>query len=263
MQNLSLDITAGAILSSAFICRVFGVPASTSMLLGLGIAIWLIYTADHLLDARKVTGEATNPRHRFHQQYFKHIVVVAVLLFCLGVYNATRLSQSTIELGLILAGLSGIYFVYLALSKSDKHKEFFAAVVYSAGVFTGPVSLLPSFETLHAITFIQFFLLASVNLLLFPLFEVEMDDLESMNSIALRQGRKVILGRALTLLIIKALLIIAGFILGYNQQGQQFVFIAMGLVLLLMVIQPDWFRKANRYKLAGDGIFLIPGLALL
>lgn len=263
IQNLSLDITAGALLSSAFVCRVFDVPVSTSMLVGLGIAIWLIYTADHLLDARKVNGIATNPRHRFHQQYAKYIITAAIALFGLGIYNATRLPAATIRLGLILAGLSAVYFVYLALSRTDRHKEFFAAVVYSAGVFTGPVSLLPSWDLLHVITFLQFFFLASVNLLLFPLFEVEMDDSQSMSSIALRQGHKVIIGRSGALLTAIVLLIGLSFAQGYNQQGQQYVFLTMVLVLLLMVLQPAWFRKASRYRLAGDGIFLIPGLALL
>ena len=263
IQNLSLDITAGALLSSAFICRVMNVPINTAMLVGLGIAIWLIYTVDHLLDARKVSGPATNPRHRFHQRYFKPIALSALLLFVLGVYNATRLPIQTVKLGILLAGLSGMYFLYLALSKSDRHKEFFAAVVYSAGVFTGPVSLLSSWDWAYLITFLQFFILASVNLMLLPVFEVEMDDSQQMSSIALRQGKRALIIRALTLLFINALLIARGFFLNLNAYGQQDVFVAMTLVLQLMAWQPGWFARGQRYRLAGDGIFLIPGLALL
>jgi hypothetical protein len=49
IKNLSLDVTAGAVISSLFVGKVFKVQLSLNMIFGLGIAIWLIYTVDHLM----------------------------------------------------------------------------------------------------------------------------------------------------------------------------------------------------------------------
>ena len=54
VQNLSLDITAGAVIMTLFLGQVFEVEVSGTMVAGLAIAIWLIYTADHLFDAFKL-----------------------------------------------------------------------------------------------------------------------------------------------------------------------------------------------------------------
>ena len=51
VQNLSLDITAGAVVMSFFVAHLLGVALTVSMVIGLAIAIWLIYTLDHLKDA--------------------------------------------------------------------------------------------------------------------------------------------------------------------------------------------------------------------
>ncbi|WP_339608375.1 hypothetical protein [uncultured Roseivirga sp.] len=50
IQNLSLDVTAGAVICSLYVAKLFEVRLESSMLVGLGVAIWLIYTIDHLFD---------------------------------------------------------------------------------------------------------------------------------------------------------------------------------------------------------------------
>lgn len=263
VQNLSLDITAGAVISSFYIAQVFGVEMSSQMGMGLGIAIWLIYTADHLWDAYRVEGTAINPRHAFHQKYFKPILFLAGLLFAIGVYNTFKLPLQTIELGFGLVGLTGLYFLYLKVSKLHRQKEFFAAFVYVAGIFIGPLSMLENWDWLYLVLFVQFFLLAYVNLMLFPLFEMEADNKQGMASIALNRGprsTKKLIGVAS---LANELIIVFCIGFGYNDSKVQFMILAMSLSLLLLIKAPSFLKKYNLYRIIGDGIFFLPGLALL
>ncbi len=263
VQNLSLDITAGAVISSFYIAQVFGVEMTFQIGIGLGIAIWLIYTADHLWDAYRVKGIAINPRHAFHQKYFRQILVLAGLLFAVGVYNTFHLPRPTIELGLGLVALTGLYFLYLRLSRLHRQKESFAAFVYVAGIFIGPLSLLETWDWLYLVLFVQFFLLAYINLMLFPLFEMEEDNKQGMASIAINRGTKPTKKRIGIALIINELIIVICIGFGFNDSKVQFMILAMSLSLLLLIQAPPFLKKYNLYRIIGDGIFFLPGLALL
>lgn len=263
VQNLSLDITAGAVISSFYIAQVFGVEMSTQVGVGLGIAIWLIYTADHLWDAYRVEGAAMNPRHAFHQKYFKPILSLAGLLFAIGVYNTLKLPLQTIQLGFGLVALTGLYFLYLRVSKQHRQKEFFAAFVYVAGIFIGPLSMLENWDWLYLVLFVQFFLLAYVNLMLFPLFEMEEDNSQGMTSIAINRGAKSTKKRIGIALIINEFIIVFCIGLSFNDSKVQFMILAMSLSLLLLIKAPPFLKRYNLYRIIGDGIFFLPGLALL
>ncbi len=263
VQNLSLDITAGAVISSLYIAKVFKVELSNQVLLGLAVAIWLIYTTDHLWDGYRVKGEAVNPRHAFHQRHFKLIFGIAVFVFGFGVYNTFELPSDTIWFGLGLVALTGLYFLYLKLSKAHLQKELFAAFVYVAGIFVGPMSLLENLDWLMLVAFIQFFLLAYVNLMLFPLFEQEEDNKQGMASIVINRGAKQTRKRIALALIFNGLIAIACIGLGFNESRFQFIVLAMSWPLLLLFIRQDVFRPYQLYRIIGDGIFFLPGLALL
>lgn len=263
IQNLSLDIVAGAVISSLFIAELFQVSLDIHLLLGLSIAIWLIYTIDHLLDARKIKGEAVNPRHAFHQKNQILIGALALLFFVLGIYNAFYLPASTIKLGLVLIFLSGAYLYYLNWSNTNQAKEPFAALVYSAGIFAGPISLVNTFNWVYLVLFVQFFLLAYSNLMLFPLFEKEQDGQEGMKSIAIRKG-DLLTGRFIRIaLLINFILIVVTATFVNSLGSSQSIVLLMTLVLLALLLWPQYFVKYQLYRILGDGIFFLPGLFLL
>lgn len=263
VQNLSLDITAGAVISSLYIAKVFKVELSNQVLLGLAVAIWLIYTADHLWDGYRVQGEAVNPRHAFHQRHFKLILGIAVFVFGFGIYNTFELPSDTIWFGLGLVALTGLYFLYLKLSKAHLQKELFAAFVYVAGIFVGPISLLEHWDWFILLPFIQFFLLAYVNLMLFPLFEQEEDDQQGMASIVINRGPNQTKKRIALALILNGMIAIVCIGIGLNESKVQFMLLAMSWPLLLLFIRQDAFRQYQLYRIIGDGIFFLPGLALI
>ena len=262
VQNLSLDITIGAVISSLFLARVMNVEVSAYMMIGLAIAIWLIYTFDHLRDAYKTKGRANNPRHAFHQRYFKEVSSVALIVFALGLYNLKYLPKETIYLGLVLVGLSGLYFVYLMLAKKAISKELFAATVYVAGIATAPLSLAETVEAEWVILLLIFWILAYANLLIIPSYEVELDKSDNQSSVVTRLG-ELRVKRLLLFLLVLCTLLIQYF--GYltNLSAAYPILILMVSTLLILVIRPQYFRKYQLYRILSDGIFFLPGIALL
>ncbi len=267
IQNLSLDVTAGAIICSAFIAELLQVGLQLSMLLGLGIAIWLIYTIDHLFDAHKSGVNTTNARHKFHKKHFKSIMSVAVIIFIAGLYNVFSLPWLTVKLGLVLAILVAIYIASLHLLdlKKTGHKEFLAALIYSFGVFTAPLSLLDRIDTLAIIIFATFFLIVMANLLLFPLFEEESDRQDELQSVVTLYGKTTVRRLCTTTI---SLCMVAIVFLSTLKDGKSWLmvcalFFLMAMVLTSMLIWPKFFKQSNRYRFAGDGIFLLPIIYLL
>lgn len=262
VQNLSLDITLGSVISSMFLARVMGVEVTSSMMTGLAIAIWLIYTFDHLRDAYKAPGEANNPRHAFHQKFFKPIVGVAVVVFSVGVYNLQYLPWATIEIGLVLVVLSGLYFIYLMLAKKAINKELFAATVYVAGIATAPLSQVNSFQIEWLLVLIAFWILAYGNLLIIPLYEVELDEKDNQESIVTRLGVKKVRSILIWLLILCTVLIQY---YGYESGNMQayIIMLLMVFTLIVLLVRPRYFRQFQLYRILSDGIFFLPGILLL
>jgi len=263
VQNLSLDITAGALISCLFVGSVFGVEIDNHMLTGLGIAIWLIYTFDHLRDARLSSFRPVNPRHAFHYDHQRVLIGLAALVFCVGIVNAFYLPIETIRLGVLLAMVSGFYFLYIHKSKKQWSKELLAALVYTAGVFTAPFSLLESSSWTYWVIMFQFFLMAYANLMIIPLYELEIDQEDGANSLVRNLGLKkaelairLILG--LNMLIILVFLGVLG-----QEERSQLIFMAMMLPLLFLLSKHAFFKKGMLYRIICDGIFFLPAIYFL
>ena len=231
------------------------------MMSALAIATWLIYTLDHLWDAQKVPGKTVNPRHAFHRQHAKIIIVFGGVAATIGIYNVFQLPRQTIISGLILGGLSMLYFVYLRWSKSNIQKAFFAALVYAAGIATAPVSLLSRFETNHFRLVAVFFMLAYANLLIIQLYEQELDK-NDKPSLIMKLGARKVQIRILFALAVCFMLIV--WVLEETGEAAVF-FIVVGMILTLLIITlfPQRFRSFQLYRILSDGIFFLPSLYLL
>ncbi|MEO8760594.1 MAG: hypothetical protein ABI448_06880, partial [Bacteroidia bacterium] len=79
-QALSLDVVAGAAVFSLAISKYYQVKISWSALICQSIAIWLIYTFDHLLDAKKTAGDPSTYRHQFHKKNKKTLLTASAVL---------------------------------------------------------------------------------------------------------------------------------------------------------------------------------------
>src|SRR5689334_7150262 len=79
LNILSVDVALGAVCCAAWFATLFEVTLRPHAFVVLGLTVWIIYTADHLLDAKRTEGVASTKRHRFHQQHFSFLVVVLIL----------------------------------------------------------------------------------------------------------------------------------------------------------------------------------------
>ncbi len=255
IQNLSLDITIGSVVMTLFVGEILEVKVTLNMAFGLAIAIWLIYTADHLLDAYKSKGSVTNPRHAFHSKYFKFIISIALLVFSLGLVNLTQLPESTIWIGGILALISLVYLLYSYFSKKAINKELFAAIVYAVGICVAPLSLLDEIGIESISLMIILSLVAYGNLLIISVFEEKLDRNDKVKSVAIRKETSG------TLKLIHVVLILAFIssviMLITNGLDHAYTLLIVMIAVLFLTIR---YRSnfINQYRLICDGIFLIP-----
>lgn len=245
-----------------FLGRVFEVEVTNSMIIGLVIAIWLIYTIDHLLDAYKSKDRSVNPRHAFHQKYFRVITSVALLVFALGLWNLKYLPDETLIFGAILAVVSGLYLLYSFMSKKPFNKELFAAFVYTAGVSTAPLSIAHSIDWVQAILVFQIFVLAYANLLIIPLYEHDIDVEDHHASVATLKGVSMVKQRVLLLCSLNLILFAIQFVLmkSYPFQG---LILMMTFIIFILINSQDLFRKYQLFRILADGIFFLPALYLV
>ncbi|HZI26137.1 MAG TPA: hypothetical protein VFD46_13730, partial [Chryseolinea sp.] len=129
---LSVDIAAGAVVSALFFAKIFDVQIKPYGLIALGLTVWIIYTIDHLRDAKNIKHSASTERHRFHQQYFH------ALIFCLGLavlvdaVTIFFIRRQVLEWGLILWVAVVVYLMFQQFLRFLK--EFFIATLYTSGV---------------------------------------------------------------------------------------------------------------------------------
>src|SRR5258708_19860438 len=135
---LSIDVVAGAVVSGLFIARILQVHILPWGLAVLGLTVWVIYTTDHLLDARRLGAPAATARHRFHQSHFRELVMVLAVVVVIDVAMTFLIRKPVLSSGLALAGMVGIYLLIQHSLKSLK--ELSATLLYCSGVALPPLS---------------------------------------------------------------------------------------------------------------------------
>ena len=80
---LSLDVVAGALAGMLFFSDLLGVEVSGKAFVVLALAVWSIYTFDHLWDAKSTKNIPRSDRHYFHYRNFRPMVFAFVLAFFL------------------------------------------------------------------------------------------------------------------------------------------------------------------------------------
>ena len=264
-QALSLDIVFGAAIFSMAIGKYYQIKTSWNTLICQSIAIWLIYTFDHLLDAKKIKGDASTFRHQFHKEHKKTVLIISFIVLIFGIINLYYLPPIILKTGLI-----GLFFVCIYFFISHKllfwGKEICISLLYTFGIFAGPVcSLEVNLQLIQYILILQVFLLVFTNLLLFSWFDVLKDKQDGHTSIVIQLGKNI------TELIIKLVLIVSItlnitllFLSVYTTTLiMQLVLLMMYSILILLFKKDILFRTNDFYRVIGDGIFFIPILFLL
>ncbi|MCH7513460.1 MAG: hypothetical protein IH947_05880 [Bacteroidetes bacterium] len=266
LQALSLDITLGGGIGALFIAAYLGVTLSVFTLLELIIVVWLIYTLDHLLDAGTLFRKPVTFRHKLHWENSTNIWGVWSFFLIVAFSFLFRLPAMTLVYGGLLVLLVTFYFISIKLSGKRQlyHKETVAAVAYAAGIFVGPLSIYEGDVSWDIwLLFLEYAGLALINLLIFSLFEKDVDRHEEFNSIVMSIGyHKVMI---ITKILAGIILLTSVLCVFLNTQNADFLKTqilvgCMDLVLLLIIFKKNLFSKNERYRIMGDFIFLIPVL---
>ena len=267
---LSLDVVLGAGLMCYFYAYCLRINPAWTAYMALGIAVWLIYTLDHLWDARKIPHEANTLRHRFHQKNFVVLSIVWLIIALLGAWLAlSLLTQAVFWYGLILCALVLGHFL-LSLIDGLKNtlfiqKETRTALIYSLGVALAPVSLSLDFSYLMlSLITAQVFLIAWVNLLIISYFEYESDqrDVHISTAIKLGKGKTI---KLVNILIVSQIIVgLISFVLfDIYLFLPLFILILMSLTLVLIIEKRSYFKENERYRALSDAIFYLPIILIL
>jgi len=161
-------------------------------------------------------------------------------------------------------GLGAIVIVYFIVQrKLGFLKEILGALLYCVGVMLPIIALSKmSFNNLMSVPAILFFNTALINLILFSWFDREKDLQDNHTSLVTRVGNTASRGILYFLFITHLGLIIYAFDSGF-EISILLVFVSMYLVLLFIFLKAEWFSFNDRYRLAGDAIFLIPLIYLI
>jgi len=169
---LSLDAPTVAVLWTWFLAASVHISLPLISTAAMAIAVWMLYAADRLLDARLLdarplhTGDLLH-RHRFHHRHRS--------LFLLGILAASvalallipRLHPHAIRLDLILGALLAGYFI-LVHATGSAHRlpnEIAVGLFFSAAVFIPTVARAPQLRFNLLPVAALFALLCSLNCL--------------------------------------------------------------------------------------------------
>jgi len=257
---LSLDVAAGAVICALFFAKIFDVIILPYGVISLGLTVWIIYTADHLIDAQKVKRPASTERHRFHQRYFKTLFALLIIAVLIDATQLFFIRKTVFIVGLALALLITIYFLlqrYLRFLK-----ELIGALLYTGGVLLIPWSVKnTSYDSVQIILITQFIITALINLLLFSWFDKNQDEQDQHSSFATTMGWDATKNFIIALFFLQAILAVVQFAIW--EEKPVIIVVLMNVLLLLIFINRKYFEAEDRYRLLGDAVFFVPLIYLL
>ncbi|WP_209332269.1 hypothetical protein [Lunatimonas salinarum] len=194
---LSLDVAFGACAGMYFFARLFRVELALAAFVLMALSVWVIYTFDHLLDARHMQTSHASPRHRFHQRYFSVLRVALPVAAVVVVVGAFLLLPSK-QLFAAALMLGGLILLNLLLTQYYKQplapwKETSIALFYVLGILLLPLfnKELPTLNLAWIAIAFGYFLLAWYNLVFLSLLDCKTDKLSGQRSLATFLGHRL------------------------------------------------------------------------
>ncbi len=268
---LSLDIVLGALSGSIMAQKVFNTPINYSWLIILGISVWIIYTADHLLDSIKSKNLIAAERRLFYRKYFKLLFVLEIFFLIIVLYMSFKLIEiKLIKAGLIIGLLIAFYFLMLYLFNAKKtlllQKEMIVALIYTTGIFIAPVSkVYPDINIYQILIIISFFLIVWADILLIAIFELNKDIHDNFTSLPVIIGIESTAGFMSILLYIAFIFIVL--ISLFSQINtiytmSSIILFVIGISQIIIYKQRYCFSKNDIYRFATEAIFFLPAFMI-
>lgn len=269
LNLLSVDVVLGAMAGMLFFSDLLDVYLRPEVYLLLGIAVWVVYSIDHLLDSRKLKkGNTHLPRHQFHRKNFRRIFSAVAIFALLGLFVLLFSGYTKILIvpGAVLMSVVALWFFILHLTgmRASWLKEVSTAGVYVAGICLGPSTMAEAEKLDHYFwTFaVLYFFLACLNLLILSYQDAEEDRDAGFGSI-LTVLSKLQLKIAIVILgifvpLISFLLI---FIFSSYYSLQAAILALIGMYHLLEFFRKGQKKETTRAKL--EASFLLPFVLLV
>jgi hypothetical protein len=255
LNVLSIDVVSGAICCAVFFARVTRAHPKIIELVLLGMAVWIVYTMDHLLDAKRISTETITIRHSFHKKYFKPLLLAVGVLTFISIFFIPQLPRVHIISGIVLALIVLFYLVFQ--SQLGVIKEFLIAIGYTVGL------LIPSFQSVelsrgYIALIVQFVIAAFMNLLLFAYFDLDADAYQGQTSMAQSIGK-----RKCRYVLVIAFAVSSYITISLNFWSPSIYVWMISVVQLFLLIFGKYFQSQERYRLIGDAAFIIPAIYFL
>ena len=265
---LSLDVVLGAMAGMLFFSRLLRVPLFWEAYVLLGMAVWCIYTADHLLDARKLPVGSSEDRHHFHRNHFNALVISLFIVGDLGFYGAIVYFGIGPELflgvglGILILGI--MLMIRKFVAKNVWLKELSSAVFYVIGIAWLPWYQVDPIEyswTALLLTMV-YMGLAYLNLMMLSSLDSDKDKEYGFNSIStlLSPGKHLRIIQQLAMLLI-TISILSLVLLNSLQR------IFPAILLVMLFIHYLSFFKSNlssgQIRMRMEAAFLVPAILLL
>lgn len=291
LNILSLDVAFGAWAGGNMAIILLGVKMPFAWQWSLPLSVWVIYTADHLLDAFNLKEKAETRRHSFHVRNFRTVSTVWIL--CLGVcvfLLPFLLPLEAVLSGVLLGCVSLIHFTgihFIGKSRSVLFlKEWGVGTIYTAGIWGIPVimkyndygsvfpgnhlgvqQLMMDYIPDVLLLGICFYLNVMLSVLLFSIWEMDADIRQQQNSWVLSLGRKK------SILVVKSLMTISlitglGLIFTVSKEYPEriwasVILTAMSLSHILLWKYSAQLKKNDYYRLLGEAVFFLPSFIIL
>jgi len=255
----------------AFACNILDIDANIWWYMILALSVWVMYTADHILDAWRGKNALTILRHRFHYTYRQVIIpiwiIVALSSVLLGFY---KLENEIIFLGLALGLCIMTYFAVIYFNRENRpyflQKELFIAIIYITGIWMAPMVWYSDIPNgIIIIIIVNLVLLGWVEGIIISWFEIDEDIADNHVSFTVLFGKENTLKFTILLLLIVLFLSIAGLIMATNLiiRAAFVIELLMVLSLAIIILFPHKFKHHQLYRYVGYAVFLLPGLILL
>jgi hypothetical protein len=262
---LSIDIAIGAVIGCAFFGHILAVSILPHAFMALGLSVWIIYTADHLNDAYKLTSRGqtgSTDRHRFHQIHFSKLLVVVIGAAFLAGLEVFYVKPPVRIAGLALAVPVAMYLI--GQHRLRFTKEIFGAVLYTAGIVLVPLALLHRLPAVpEAVLIALYGLTALANLLLFSLMDLSADVKDQNTSFASIMGIKRAQRYFFSLTVLNAIGCLGVGVFVDHVFLPAMVILAMNVILGYVGLRRKELAYGDRYRIIADAIFFIPLVGLL
>ncbi|WP_340153892.1 hypothetical protein [uncultured Marivirga sp.] len=267
IRAFSLDVVAGAVISARWIGNYFDAEIPTYAILALGLTVWLIYTIDHLLDARKIKSKDAFLRHIIHDKNAPYIFGLIAIVTMVLIFILQNLKPYLLAYGMVLgfAVFCYLIFVHFVRKKVYWGKEWFIALVYATGICLPTATYIQSVPPILIYFWLQLFILASINLILFNMIEYKIDKKLGFTSFATVKGADFSRRVILVLLLAFVLIWSSSFMFFKTEDllDYQAIFILMASVLAMVLSKEVVLRQEEWYRVIGDIVFVLPIIEII